>query len=257
MQAGKVHRHFFHHLILHHIQLDELWAKVRQGSQEGWVWAVVEATSKRVPVLKMGPRTLDLAYSVVHDLCQMLQPGCIPIFTRDGLKLYFYALTAHFGSWQQPEGARKPVWVIASAFLYAQLKKIHHRRRLVRVERYMLWGELSQLKDGLKALGLSGRINTAFIERLNLTLRQGVSFLARRTWGIPHFTPELEVALEWWRGYYHFVRYHQSLRVKLTQPLARKGKQTPRRYRRRTPAMAAGFTPHRWTVCELLSFPLP
>jgi hypothetical protein len=59
MQAGKVHRHFFHHLILHHIQLDELWAKVRQGSQEGWVWAVVEATSKLVPVLKMGPRTLD------------------------------------------------------------------------------------------------------------------------------------------------------------------------------------------------------
>jgi IS1 family transposase len=199
MQAGKVHRHFFHHLILHHIQLDELWAKVRQGSQEGWVWAVVEATSKLVPVLKMGPRTLDLAYSVVHDLCQILQPGCIPIFTSDGLKLYFYALTAHFGSWQQPEGARKPVWVIASAFLYAQLKKIHRRRRLVRLERHMLWGELSQLKDGLKALGLSGRINTAFIERLNLTLRQGVSFLARRTWGIAQSTPELEVALEWWR----------------------------------------------------------
>jgi transposase InsO family protein len=127
----------------------------------------------------------------------------------------------------------------------------------VRVERYMLWGELSQLKDGLKALGLSGRINTAFIERLNLTRRQGVSFLARRTWGIAQSNPELEVALEWWRGYYHFVRYHQSLGVRLTQPLVRKGKQTPRRYRRRTPAMAAGFTPYRWTVCELLSYPTP
>jgi len=128
---------------------------VRQGSQDAWVWAVVEATSKLVPVLKMGPRTLDLAYSVVHDLCQMLQPGCIPIFTSDGLMLYFYALTAHFGSWQQPNDSRKPVWVIASAFLYAQLKKIHRRRRLVRLERHMLWGELSQLKDGLKALRLS------------------------------------------------------------------------------------------------------
>ena len=47
----------------------------------------------------------------------------------------------------------------------------------------MLCGELEQLKDGLKASGLSGKINTAFIERLNLTLRQGVSFLTRRTWG--------------------------------------------------------------------------
>jgi IS1 family transposase len=190
-QAGKVHRHFFRHLSLHHIQLNELWANVRQGSQETWVWAVVEATSKLAPVLKMGPRTLDLAYSVVHDLCQILQPCCIPIFTSDGLRLYFYALTALFGSWQQPNDSRKPVWEIASTFLYAQLKNIHRRRRFVRVERHMLWGELGQLKDGLKTLGLSGKINTAFIERLNLTLRQGVSFLTRWTWGMAHSTPEL------------------------------------------------------------------
>ena len=32
MQAGKVHRHFFCHLSLHHIQLDELWVNARQGS---------------------------------------------------------------------------------------------------------------------------------------------------------------------------------------------------------------------------------
>jgi hypothetical protein len=150
---GKVHRHFFHHLILHHLQLDELWAPVRQGSQVVWVWAVVEASSKLVPGMKLGPRSMDLAYAVVHDLCQMLQPGCIPIFTRDGLKLYFYALIAHFGCWQLPEGARKPVWEIASAFLYAQLKKIHRRRRSVRVERCMWYGELEYLKDGLQALG--------------------------------------------------------------------------------------------------------
>jgi transposase InsO family protein len=121
----------------------------------------------------------------------------------------------------------------------------------------MLCGNWEHLQDGLQALGLSGKINTAFIERLNLTLRQGVSFLARRTWGMAQSTPELEVSLEWWRAYYHYVRYHESLRVKLSQLLARKGKQTPRRYRRRTPAMAAGFTPHHWTVFELLSFPLP
>jgi IS1 family transposase len=70
---------------------------VRQGSQETWVWAVVEASIKLVSVLKMGSRTLDVAYAVVHNLSQMLQPGCIPIFTRDGLKLYFYDLTAHSG----------------------------------------------------------------------------------------------------------------------------------------------------------------
>jgi hypothetical protein len=40
---------------------------------------------------------MDLAYTVVHDLSQMLQSGCFPIFTSDGLKLYFYALTTHLG----------------------------------------------------------------------------------------------------------------------------------------------------------------
>jgi hypothetical protein len=209
-----------------------------------WEWAVIDASSKLVPVLKMGPRTMDLAYAVVHDLCRILRPGCVPIFSSDGLKLYFYSLTAHFGYWSQPEDGQKSVWVIAATFLYAQLKKIHRRRRLVRVERRMLWGELDQLKVGLKALGLSGKINTAFIERLYLMLRQGVSFLTRRTWGLHQYTPELEVSLDWWRGYYHFVRYHESLKVELAQPLARKGKQTPRKYRRRTPATAAGFTTH-------------
>ena len=130
----------------------------------------------------------------------------------------------------------------------------------------MLCEELEKLKDGLKPLGLSGKINTAFIERLNplapasragVTLRQGVSFLTRRTWGTAQYTPELEISLDWWRGYYNFVRYHESFRVKLAQPLARKGKQTPRKYRRRTPAAAAGFTTHRWSVFELLSYPLP
>jgi hypothetical protein len=42
----------------------------------------------------------------------MLQPDYFPIFTSDGLKHYFYALTAQFNHWQLPEGTRKPVWEI-------------------------------------------------------------------------------------------------------------------------------------------------
>ena len=37
---------------------------------------------------------------------------------------------------------------------------------------------------------------------------------------------------------------------------ARRGKQTPRRYGPRTPAMAAGLTDHLWSVEELLAFPV-
>src|SRR5262245_21029523 len=59
------------------------------------------------------------------------------------------------------------------------------------------------------------------------------------------------------RGYYHFVRLHESLRVVLAQPIDRGGRRQPQRYRQRTPAMAAGLTGRRWTVQELLMVPLP
>jgi len=45
--------------------------------------------------------------------------------------------------------------------------------------------------------------------------------------------------------------------VKLATLIERKGKQQPKRYRRRTPALAAGLTLRCWTVRELLSYYLP
>jgi hypothetical protein len=104
---------------------------------------------------------------------------------------------------------------------------------------------------------MSGNINTAFVERVNLTIRQGVSKLTRRTWGRVQYSSELLEHLYWWLAYYHFVREHESLRVKLETPQARKGKQRARKYKGKTPAMAAGVTERRWSVMELISYPLP
>ena len=172
-----------------------------QAGQDIWVWATIDATTKIVPVLRLGPRTLHLAYAVVHELHHRLQPGFpLPVFTTDGLRLYFYALTAHFGHWLQPADTRKPVWQIAAEFVYGQVRKFQRRRRLVKVERVMLCGPRETLIQRLKAAGLSGRLNTAFLERLNLTLRQGVALLARRTWGTAQFTSELIMHVSWWRA---------------------------------------------------------
>lgn len=255
--AEKLHGVFFQELIFAHIQLDELWANVRQASQEVWLWVATEASTKVIPVIRLGPRTMDMAMGVVHALCRTMPLGTTPAFTTDGLKVYFYALTAHFGQWVTPEGASKPLWQVSADLLYAQVKKILRRRRLVKVEHRMLGGELANLKARLQAIGFSGQINTAFVERLNLTIRQSISFLVRRTWGTAQFSPELEVHLHWWRGYYHYSRYHESLRVTLASPIQRKAKQLPQRYRSRTPAMAAGLTSHRWSVLQLISYPLP
>jgi transposase InsO family protein len=132
----------------------------------------------------------------------------------------------------------------------------HRRRKLARVTSVMRLGTEAALTVALQGLGFSGRLNTAFIERVNLTVRHGVAALARRTWATTQQAPHLLAHLEWWRAYYHFVRPHQALRVALAQPRERGGNLAAQRYRQRTPAMAAGRTNHRWNVREVLAYPL-
>ena len=121
----------------------------------------------------------------------------------------------------------------------------------------MRLGTSAALKATLQGLGFSGRLNTAFIERLNLTIRHGVAALARRTWATSQQASQLLAHLEWWRAYYHFVRPHESLRVALGQPRERGDNRLAQRYRQRTKALAAGRTTRQWTTCEVLSCPSP
>jgi len=200
-----------------------------------------------------------MAHRVIHTLRESLAPGCLPLFTSDGLNLYFSALTAHFGQWLQAGRGGDDVrrWQVAADLISGQVKKSYQRRKLVRVTHVMRLGTLADLKVTLQGLGYSGRLNTSFIERVNLTVRHGIAALARRTWATAQQSPHLLAHLEWWRDYSHFVRPHQALRVALMHPRERGGKLVAQRYRQRTPAMAAGRTTRRWTTREVLSCPLP
>ena len=254
--AQTLHERSFCHLRLPHLQLDELRTRLRSYQHVLWLWLAIDPLTKIVPVLHLGPRTQNVAHRVIHSLRQILAPGCIPLFTSDGLNLYFYALTAHFGQWLEV-GQRGRQWQVAAELIYGQVKKNYRRRKLVRVTHVMRLGTEAALKVALLGLGLSGRLNTAFIERANLPVRHGVAALARRTWATALQAPQLLAHLEWWRAYYHFVRPHTSLRIALVQPRERGGKLVAQRYRQRTPAMAAGRTNRRWTVREVLCYPLP
>ena len=255
--SAKLHDHIFRDLHLPHIQLDELRTRLRCRAHVLWLWVAIDPISKLVPVLHLGSRTQDSAHRLVHELRERLALGCLPVFTSDGLNLYFYALTAHFGQWVAGVSRGTRQWQVAAGLIYGQVKKTYQRRKLVRVTQVMRCGTHTALQSALTGLRLSGRLNTAFVERINLTLRQNVAALIRRTWATMQDTPQLLLHLEWWRSYYHFVRPHESLRVTLGQPIARGGKRVPQRYRQRTPAMAAGLTRRRWKVQELLMVPLP
>jgi IS1 family transposase len=202
VHAHTLHEQFFFQLHLPHLQLDELRTRLRCAKQVLWLWLAIDPCTKILPVLQLGPRTQHIAHRLIHALRLSLAPGCLPLFTSDGLNLYFYALTAHFGTWREERcrGHNVRRWQVAAGLIYGQVKKCYRRRKLTRVTPVMRLGTEAALKVVLERLGHSGRLNTAFIERVNLTVRHGIAALARRTWATSQQASQLLAHLEWWRA---------------------------------------------------------
>ena len=86
------------------------------------------------------------------------------------------------------------------------------------------------------------------MERANLTLRELIAPLSRRTWSLAYDTKHLALHIHWGLAYYHFCRPHQSLTLPIRGP-------SRRRYC--TPAMAADLVRQHWSVRDLLQLPVP
>jgi hypothetical protein len=88
-------------------------------------------------------------------------------------------LSAHFGHWLEVgrRGRKVLRWQLAAELIYSQVMKSYRRRKLTRVTPVMRLGTEAALKVVLQGLGFSGRLNTAFIERVNLTVRHGIAAL--------------------------------------------------------------------------------
>lgn len=65
MQEKNLHECFLIELQLVHVQLDELWAKVKDKGQDMWLWIASDAKTKIIPVFQVGARNQDMAYAVV------------------------------------------------------------------------------------------------------------------------------------------------------------------------------------------------
>ena len=62
----------------------------------------MDPESKLLLTVDVGERTLAMAPCVIHQVAQMLAPGCVPLFLTDGFKEYLTALLTHFGHWVAP-----------------------------------------------------------------------------------------------------------------------------------------------------------
>jgi hypothetical protein len=105
VEAAK-HLQAFSQYVLHDIhdpqgQLDELFALLsavkaseikdheaiqRLSRSPHWVWAAMDPVTKVLLTLDVGDRTLAMAQGVVHQVIQVLAPGCVPLSLTDGFK---------------------------------------------------------------------------------------------------------------------------------------------------------------------------
>lgn len=98
-----LHQQFLKGLTFPYLQLDELSSRLRSRSQVVWVWTAIDPLTKLMPALYLGDRTQVAAPTLIHSLLQTLAVECIPLFTSDGLNLYFCAISAHFRRWAWEE----------------------------------------------------------------------------------------------------------------------------------------------------------
>src|SRR6266480_1087624 len=128
------------------------------------------------------------------------------------------------------------------------------KKRVVEVTRKMVQGTLEQAQVLLSASHGGTVLNTAFIERLNGTMRQRLASLTRKCRHAARRLAALESGM-WLLGCtYNLCWPHHELSRRATK--AHEG----RRAVLLTPAMASGLTDHIWSIQELLSYrvaPLP
>jgi len=256
-------------------QLDELWSFVHTKEQnlcaaklccdsygDAWVWVAFAPIWRLVIAFVVGKRTQAEANLLVERVAHATDAR-IPFFTSDQLAEYRTALLHVYGQWYQParngDRGRFPARRRAAPpeLRYAQVVKQRERGHVVAVSHKIVFGSSTAVQACLAASQASSAINTSFVERENLTLRQHNRRLTRKTSGFSKELSWLERQLWVALAYYHLVLPHTSLRGAVEPPIPTRGTGSARRWHSVTPAMAAGITDHVWTTSELLSYRVP
>ena len=201
------------------IQMDELWSYLRNKNNQLWAFVGFEVDSRFWMNFELGSRTTHTATKLVKKIKHFIgtfSPVKPLKITTDKLAAYKNAIESVFND---------------IVYVYLQIVKKRVKMRLVTVKKCFVKGTEDDFKGKTQ--------NTSYIERFNLTLRQRVSYLQRKTLGYckkkANFTGVL-----WINLYdYNYRCHHKSLKLPITQPGTSRFQ---KKWMHRTPAMAMGLT---------------
>ena len=212
-------------LAVEELQADEMRTIVRDKEHPIWVFTTIDVWSRLWPSTVVGRRSYRNTLALFQDVVSRMNLERAPLIATDGFDFYRKVVRRLFGP----------------ACLYGQVIKTRANDRIVKVERRAVIGAAWRLEERLRDSEDSSKLNTSFVERLNLTIRQGSAYLSRRTICQARWKECLEDHLELLRCHYNFVRPHMALKF---------GREM------RTPAIQAGLTTRRLNLREIFLSPI-
>jgi transposase-like protein/IS1 family transposase len=147
------------------LQADEIRTLVGRKEQPIWIFAVIEVWSRFWPSTIVGRRSYRNTLALFRDISNRMNIKHVPLIATDGFEFYHRVIRRIFGP----------------ACLYGQVIKTRRNDRIVKVERRAMIGATWRFEEFLFNSEDSSKLNTSFIERLNLTIRKGSAYLHRRS----------------------------------------------------------------------------
>jgi len=237
-----------HPVDVQHAQADELWVKV--VGRRLWMGMAIAVPFRLWLGGVIGEQRDRPFLRAVVRLIRSAARHPALLICVDGLQGYVNAVRFVFRQPVYTGDPGRPRLEAEQGWLLGQVVKQYAKRRVVAVTQRIVQGSALAIAHVLERTGSGTQINTAFIERLNATFRACLVRLLRRGRALARTEAALRAGMYLVGCAYNFCWYHDSLRLPAPRGAERK-------WIERTPAMAAGITPVRWSMRELLSYPVP
>jgi IS1 family transposase len=208
---------------INELQADELCTFVGSKTNPCWVFSTIEVTSRLWPTSVIGRRSYHNTELLFNETVRRGKIVDTALVTSDGFEFYERVVRS----------------VLGLVAIYGQVIKTRRNNRVIRVDRALKLGTKSHLADALLESEDSETLNTSFVERLNLTLRQELAYLQRRSPAHARRHRRLDEDLALVQCHYNFIRPHRALKF---GPVIR------------TPAMQAGLTDRRLSFRDIFGW---
>ena len=248
---AKVNEACLRDLVVSECQLDEMWSfigkkeknldaieKMKSSLGDAWIWVAFDAVNKVFLAAHVGKRTMPCAVETIEEV-RRVTSGMPLLFSSDQLAHYPKALLHVYGERESLCGKRCARLVPPDDLLYVQVVKKYKDNRVVKIGRKIVFGNQERVEEVLGRSPVSRKINTAYVERGNGSIRHLNARCNRKTLRFSKLKQNHVRQLRLSLAYYHFCRPHRTLTRRFGNPT--------------TPFMAGSLTDHVWSMEELLN----